>query len=181
MSQIYKSLISGPVPPAVPTSFKTDVQDNFLFSAGSGTSVPIANVEQIYGDNGIQTSANTVTNNVIQIRFNSANVNTVSNETVTAMLFPTINNSTFSTQVLVAGFCATQSQGVGGSTVATVVNVAGVATLVDEPDYDVNTGAALTDATFSVTAVGANLVISVTGSLGNPITWAVCTPGQVQT
>ncbi len=175
------NLAAGPVPPAVPTSFKTDIQDNFSFVAGTGTSVPIANVEQIYGDNGIQTSANTITNNVIQIRFNSAIVNTVSNETVTAMIFITNTNSTFSTQVLVAGFCSSLGQGIGGNTVASVINVAGVASLIDTPDYDFNSGLGIQDASYTISASGANLIISVTGSLGNPIRWSICTPGQVQT
>ncbi len=39
MSQIYKSLISGPVPPSVPTSFQTQ----------NGTAVPIANVLIVHG------------------------------------------------------------------------------------------------------------------------------------
>jgi len=60
VSQIYKSLVSGPVPPAVPTSFPTD----------NGTAVPVANVLNVLTndtvsnfDNGITDtgSGNTIT------------------------------------------------------------------------------------------------------------------------
>ena len=48
MSQIIKNLASGPVPPAVPTSFVTDV---------NSPSVPIANIENVKGG---ETTANVV-------------------------------------------------------------------------------------------------------------------------
>jgi hypothetical protein len=53
MSQIIKNLTSGPVPPAVPTSFQTD----------SGVAIPVANILNIFGGEGIDTSGagNTVT------------------------------------------------------------------------------------------------------------------------
>jgi len=181
MSQAGPLSIQSNLPPDIPTSFVTDIQDNFSFVPGTGSSVPDLNIEQILGDNGIQTSANTLTNNVIQIRFNSANVNTVSNETVQAMILPTNTNSTFSTQVLVSGFCSSLGEGVGGNTISTVVNVSGVASLVDGQDYNINTGPSIIDSGFEVTVSGASLIISVIGSLGNPISWSVCTPGQVQT
>jgi hypothetical protein len=53
MSQLQKSLVSGPVPPAVPTSFVTD----------SGTAVPALNVLNVFGGTGATTSGagNTIT------------------------------------------------------------------------------------------------------------------------
>lgn len=181
MSQIYKTTSPGPVPPAVPTSFKTDITDAFNFNVGSGTSVPIANVEQIYGDNGIQTSTNSTTGNVIQVRFSRGTVATVSNETVTALSFATNNDTTVTMNILISGFCASLGQGIGGNAVATIVNVAGVATLIDETDFNLNKNAGLIDANVTVDTSGNLFRIRVTGSLGNPISWTVCTPGQVST
>lgn len=53
MSQIIKNLSAGPVPPAVPTQFQTDV---------NSPSIPVANLEKVFGGqvttnntNGVQT------------------------------------------------------------------------------------------------------------------------------
>jgi hypothetical protein len=53
MSQVIKNLASGPVPPAVPTSFVTD----------SGTAIPAANILNVVGGTGTVTSGsgNTIT------------------------------------------------------------------------------------------------------------------------
>lgn len=48
MSQIYKSLTSGPVPPSVPTSFETQ----------EGTAVPIANILIVNGVDSIENNDN---------------------------------------------------------------------------------------------------------------------------
>lgn len=62
MSQVYKNLASGPVPPVVATSYTTDVRDNSTNSPG--TAIPASNNLDILGrdtnqqnDNGIRTDA----------------------------------------------------------------------------------------------------------------------------
>jgi hypothetical protein len=48
MSQIIKNLTSGPVPPAVPTSFTTDYKSDFT---ANGISIPVANILNVVGGN----------------------------------------------------------------------------------------------------------------------------------
>jgi len=178
------SSTGGPVPPSVPTSFKVDSSEAYAYTAGAATSTPALNVEQILGDNGIQTVVNSTDTNVIQIRFARGSTTTSGAVTATALQFTTLSNTTVTMQILVSGYCTAgtaSGQGIGGSTIATVINVAGVASLVDVPDYDVNTGAGLTGATFSVDTSGANFRIRVTGQAGQDISWTACTPGQVST
>jgi hypothetical protein len=56
MSQIYKALTSGPVPPDVPTSFVTD----------DGTVVPSGNIVNVNGGTGVRVIANaTGSNNMV--------------------------------------------------------------------------------------------------------------------
>jgi hypothetical protein len=61
MSQIIKSLLSGPVPPAVPLQFTTD----------SGIAVPAANNLNVLGGSGVSTSGagSTLTINVVNDGF----------------------------------------------------------------------------------------------------------------
>lgn len=62
MSQIIKSLLSGPVPPTVPTQFTTDV---------GGPVIPVANNVNVFGGSGVSTSGSgsTLTINVINDGF----------------------------------------------------------------------------------------------------------------
>lgn len=163
------------------TSFLVDSQDAYAFNTGTATSMPVAGVEQIYGDNGIQVVSNSSTPGVLQVRFSRGAIATTSNETVTVLAFNTVTDSVLSMQVLVAGECPSLSQGIGGSTTVTVINVAGVASLIDTPDYDINVSAGIADATFTVDTSGSQVRIRVTGSTGNPINWSACTPGQIST
>ncbi len=61
MSQVIKNLASGPVPPTVPTLFVEDI----------GNAVPAANILNVIGGTGIQTSGsgNTITINVVNSGF----------------------------------------------------------------------------------------------------------------
>ena len=60
MSQIFKNLASGPVPPSVPTSFVTD----------NGTAIPALNILNVNGGPGVVVSANPNGSNNMLISIN---------------------------------------------------------------------------------------------------------------
>ncbi len=90
MSQIIKNLASGPVPPAVPTSFVTD----------DGTAIPLSNVLNVNGKtstddntNGIQTAANPDLSKFLEIQLTnriigSATTSDAGSQTQTLFTFP---------------------------------------------------------------------------------------------
>lgn len=184
MSQIYKtSSGGGGLPSNVPTSFTTDKIESYNFSAGAGTAIPSGNNIQLYGDNGIETVTESTQTSVIQVRFTRGETTTSdgAGQTQTALSLTTVNNTVITFQVLVAGFDSADSIGVGGYTTATVINIAGVASLIDIPDIIVNRSAGLTTSTFTVDTSGAQARIRVTGDATKTINWTVCTPGIVST
>lgn len=179
MSQIWKSSESTPPPPSVATSFTTDTSDNFAFNPGSGTSVTTNNNFSLLGDNGIQTSANTIDPSVIQIRYDTGTASTLSDETTIPLAFVTTNDTCLTFQVLVSGFCPSLSVGVGGWMNVTIQNSGGVGTILNV-DTTVTADPLIGDASFSASITFGNIFnIDVTGSLGNPIDWVVVTPGII--
>jgi len=184
MSQIFKSSTTSPPPPTVLVSLRADDNDTSVSSIIQPTPTNVtasANVIILNGDNGIETAAiPNVASNAVQVRFSRGSVTTSdgAGQTQTVLEFTTLNNTTLTLQILVAGY-STDNLGVGGYTTASVVNVAGVATLIDVPDIIVQTQAGLAAATFTVDTSGANLRIRVTGVAGKTINWSCCTPGII--
>ncbi len=161
------------------TSFKVDSADEFAYLPGDGTITPTGGVASLYGDNGIIVVQNIDDPSVGQIRFARGFANTVSDEVVLALAFETIDNTTRVIQILVAGYCLSQQQGIGGSNWVTIVNNGGIAEIVDLQDNIINCSPNLEDADFSFLVSGSQIRIYVHGSTAGPIEWTVCTPGQV--
>ena len=185
MSDYHIGGIGGTPPPAVPLQFTADDEDAVLTAINQPNPtnvVPTANTLQINGDNGIQTYA--LTNllsgdtNVLQVGFSRGSATTVDAATADVLTFPTSTDSCFTMQVLVAGI-SNDNLGIGGYTTATIINVAGVASLVDTPDIIIQANAALAAGSFDIIASGANVIIRTTGVAGKTIVWSVCTPGIV--
>ncbi len=185
MSQIYKDRSTGPVPPAVPTEFTTDIQDLTIIASDIpsplGSSVPIANIERLSGDDGIRTvsTPNAIGNNVT-FRFIRGRTTTSGAATSTIITQPTLSDTVMTIQIIVAGYAdngAGAFAGIGAYGTAVVKNTAGVATLVNTADLIVNAEASLGAANVTVTTVGANLLVNVLGVAGFDIEWGACLPG----
>lgn len=123
MSQIYKALTSGPVPPVVPTSFETD----------NGTAVPLANLLIINGvdsiednDNGITVKGGVVgtgTSNKVEVVLTNriqGSVTTTDATPTTIITFPATTAGTYIFEVKSAAFNLTDSRSAGYSIFATV-------------------------------------------------------------
>ncbi len=174
MSQIYKSLASGPVPPAVPTQFNTDI---------NSPSVPVANMENVFGGfvttdvaNGIQTDgssgSNTITVNLTnRLRGTGSTVGAVTADLVTFSL-----GATPSTYAIDANFCAfepTTPAGAGYSLFGSVRTTGAVAALVGTPDKINNEDPALAPGNADIVVSGNTVILRVTGTAGLTINWVV--------
>ncbi len=160
MSQIIKNLASGPVPPAVPTSFVT--QD--------GTGVPAANILIVNGASSTENNSNGViskggvvgtgTSNELDIVLTNRyqqTTTTVGAVTSTVTLLSALPTGTYTLDMSIAAFAtAGGPAGNGYTIVGAVKSVAGVASLVG------GAGAQQKDS-FEDT-VGANAVMGVSGN-----------------
>lgn len=184
MSQIYKSTLSSPLPPAVPTSFADDLSDTTILpgdiNPSAGSSVPQANVLRVAGDNGIKTIYTPNAPGVMIIRFVKGSTTTIGAVTSTVVSQAILVNATMTIQIIVAGY-STDNLGIGAYATAVVKNVAGTLSLVGTVDIIKNSDSALNAGNVTVTTSGSNLIVQVTGVAGKTIAWDACLPGIVNT
>ncbi len=174
MSQIIKSLTSGPVPPAVPTSFVTDI---------NSPSTPIANVENIVGGfvstdaaNGIQTDGSSGSNTITieltnRLRGTGTTVGAVTADLVT---FPL--GATPGTYVIDSNFCgfnASTPAGAGYSIFGSVRTTGAAASIVGIPDKINNEDPSMVACNADLVVSGNNAILRVTGTAGLTIDWVV--------
>lgn len=174
MSQIYKSLTSGPVPPAVPTSFVTDV---------NSPSVPIANIENVFGgfvstddSDGIQTDGSSGSNTITiqltnRLRGTGTTVGATTADLVTFALGAT--PGTYIIDANFVGFEPTTPAGAGYSLFGTVRTDGATASLVGTPDIIKNEDVALLPGDVALVVSGNNAILRVTGTVGLTVRWVV--------
>jgi hypothetical protein len=165
---------AGPVPPAVPTSFITDV---------NSPSVPIANIENVKGgtstsnnSNGVQTDGSSGSNTLtVQLTNRAAGSTTtagaVTSSAITLALGATPGVYTF--DIAVAGFNASTPAGCGFTIVGSVRTTGASATLITNQAVDHFEEAALITATAVLAVSGNNALVNVTGVAGLNIDWQV--------
>ena len=172
---------SGPVPPAVPTSFVTDV---------NSPSVPIANVENVVGgtsvannNNGIRTDGSSGSNTLtIQLTNRQAGSVTTSDATPTSLIVFTAAAAAtvYQLEVRIAAFNATDVAGAGYLLEGAIRTDGATVTLITPVDETLSEEANMVASDIDFIASGNTLILQVTGIAAKTIRWnAVLTYVQV--
>jgi len=176
MSQIIKSLISGPVPPSVPQSFVT--QD--------GTAVPAANILIVSGFDSIENNSNGIitkggvvgtgnSNEVDVIITNRIQVTSTTSDgagqTQNVTVMTTTNGKSVQFSANFIGYDAINNEAVGGAQEGVARALGGSATIVGTNDSLDESDAGLVTADWNIIASGANLQAQFVGVAGRTITW----------
>jgi hypothetical protein len=162
MSQFYIGTIAGALPPSVATSYVTN----------SGTAVPVANVLNVLGTNGIVTSGSGSTVTISLQNSFIANVTTVG--AVTANLFSialSAIGNVYAVEVRVSGIDETNLVGVGAKIFGTVISTGTAATLITPEDKFLDQQPIDVNADVNIIVSGNNLIIQVLGVAGATINW----------
>ena len=172
MSQVYKSLTSGPVPPAVPTSFVTDI---------NSPSVPIANIENVFGGavstndaQGIQTDGSSGSNTLtVQLTNRLQGTGTTAGAgTSDVITFTPTVIGTYSIEYRTAAYNTTSSLGAGYSFFGGVRFDGVNSTICDTFDEINNEEGAMSNSDLSVVVSGANVILRATGYALQTINWS---------
>lgn len=173
MSQFTIGFNSGMLPPAVPTSFVTDVHS---------PAISVANVLNVVGGitttnntKGIQTDGSSGGNTETIQLTNRANVTATTSDgagqTQNVILMTPTNNTSISFRILITAYDAVDNTAIGGEqiglarTTANVVTIVGTNDTFDESDVSLNTS------DWNVIGSGANLVMQFIGVAGKTIVW----------
>lgn len=171
MSQIIKSLVSGPVPPNVPTSFVTDV---------NSPAVPLANVLNVFGGtttinniNGIQTDGSSGSNTeTIQLtnRITGSATTTNATPTTAATFSLGATPGVFTFDIQIASLNVTDVNGDGYFISGSARTNGATAVLCGTPDKIVNEEVVDT-ADANMVVSGNNVIIQVTGIVAKTHRW----------
>jgi len=171
MSQIIKNLLSGPVPPAVPTSFVTD----------DGTAAPALNILNVNGidstennENGILTRANPNLSDNLEIVITNrvqGTALTVGAATSTIITFIPTVVGVYAIEYRIAAFNTTSTLGSGAS-VFGAIRYDGVNSTVCDPFDEIsNDEGAMSNIDIAVIASGASVLLQGIGYAGQTINW----------
>lgn len=185
MSQIYKSLASGPVPPTVPTSFTAD---------DATIAIPAANNLNVFSrdtvddnPNGIQTTADPNLSNNLYVELTNrirvtATTSDGGGQTQTVTLFTPIVASGYTFVVSVTGYDAANNETCGGELVGIGKRSAGGTTVViGTNDTFEESEAGLLTTDWDVVTNSTLVQMQFVGVAGRTINWsAVFIYDQVQ-
>lgn len=176
MSQIYKSLTSGPVPPAVPTQFTTD---------DGSIAIPASNNLNVFSQdttennaNGIQTRAIAPNseNLFIEITNRTRVIATTSDgggQTQTVNIFTPTSASAITFVVTVTGYDSTNNEMIGGELVGIARRSSGGTTaVVGTNDTFIETDIGLIAADYDIVTDGTLIQFQCIGVAGRTINWS---------
>jgi len=172
LSQVYKSLTSGPVPPTVATSYVTDV---------NSPAVPAGNVLNVYGgdttandDDGIRTDGSSGSNTLTVQLTNRVQGSTSTTGAATSPIitFTPSVIGTYAFEVRVAAYNETASLGAGYSIFGSARFDGVNSNLCGTPDKVVNEEGAMSSANSTFTVSGADILINGVGYAAQEINWS---------
>lgn len=172
MSQIYKSLTSGPVPPTVATSYVTDV---------NSPAIPAGNVLNVYGndtvdnvDSGLQTDGSSGSNTLtVQLSNRETGTLTTSDDTPTTIIsftMPALAGTYYvygNVEAYEAGTPSGGAYSFSGGYLTDGVTSSELGTEF----HDTFQSAALLTSDISLSASGNNVIVTVIGVIGLTINW----------
>lgn len=172
MSQVYKSLTAGPVPPAVPTTFVTDV---------NSPSVPIANIENVLGgtistnnDDGVQTDGSSGSNTItIQLTNRLTGTLTTNDATLTPIItfvLPALAG-TYYVYGNIQAYTATGPSGASYSFSGGYLTDGATATELGTEFHDTFQSASLITSDIFLSASGNSVIVTVQGVAATTINW----------
>lgn len=174
MTQIYKiDTGTGPVPPAVATSYVTDI---------NSPAIPALNILDVFGNdtntnnvNGIQTDGSSGSN-ILTVQLTnrisvSATTSDGGGQTQNVVVLTPANATSLSFTILVTGYDSINNETIGGEQIGVVRKVAGVPTIVGTNDTFDESDAGLNAADWNVVVSGADLVMQFVGVAGRSIVW----------
>jgi hypothetical protein len=172
MSQVIKNLASGPVPPAVPTSFVTD----------DGTAIPAANILNVNGvdstennANGILTRANPDLSDNLEVVITNRLQGTVTTADATPTPIITFTPTvigTYTIETRIGAYNTTDTLGAGYSLFGTARYDGVNSNLCGTADRIVNEEAGMETASVTFTVSGANILINAVGIAAKTINWS---------
>ena len=167
MSQVYKNLAAGPVPPEVATSYVTD----------DGTAIPAANVLNVLGGDGIETYADPDLSNNLFIKVQNSFVDQATTVGAVTADLSTITLPISGTYTIESRIAAWKTVGGAGDAGAgysingVVRSSGGVATIIGDSDGFAHSDTELDDADVEIVVSGNTAIVRVLGVTGLTINW----------
>lgn len=171
MSQIYKSMASGPVPPDVPTTFVTD----------SGNAVPVANILNVLGNDTISNDTDGITttgaaNTLTILLTNRISVTVTTSDgggqTQTVNLMTPSNNTSISFRFLVTGYDSASNETAGGELIGLARAAGGTLSVIGTNDTFDESDAGLNAVDWDVVDTASPILqATFTGVAGRSIVW----------